>query len=114
MAFVLTAIFPSSLSFIVLVFCFFPGRRIRLLRLIGRPIVCHTLGKLADMVEVAADFRMVLVNKAAGTLHLFSPRGCDDDLPAIRDAKQLLVMGVDKADTLLGFSDMSVKPVLHI
>ena len=33
---------------------------------------------------------------------------------AIRDTKQLLVMGVDKADTLLGFPDMSVKPVLHI
>ena len=46
-------------------------------RLIGRPVFLHTLGKLADVVQIAADFGMVFINKAAGILPFLSPRGLD-------------------------------------
>ena len=82
--------------------------------LIGVSIPFHQLGKLADMVEVIADFRMVLVNEATGAFLLFSPSIADNDFAAVWDTEQFFIVRVDKSDALLGSADMPVKPFLHI
>ena len=66
------------------------------------------------MVKAASHFRMVLVNETAGLFRLFSPRIIDNDFAAVWDAELLIIMRVDKADALLGFLDMPVKPLFHI
>ena len=78
------------------------------LRLIAVSVLLHTLGKFADVVEIAAHLGMVLVNETAGLFRLFSPRIMDNDFAAVWDAELLIIMGVDKADALLGFLDMPV------
>ena len=84
------------------------------LQLIAVSVLLHTLGKFADVVEIAAHLGMVLVNETAGLFRLFSPRIMDNDFAAVWDAELLIIMGVDKADALLGFLDMPVKPLFHI
>lgn len=83
-------------------------------RLIGRTVFFHTLGKLADMIEVIADFGMVLVDITAGVFRLFSPSGSDTDFTAVWNTKQLLVMRVDKADAFFRIGDVLIKPFLDI
>ena len=92
----------------------FLRRLFRRFRLIGRPVFLHTLGKLADVVQIAADFGMVFINEAAGILPFLSPRGCDNDLSAVWDTEQFFILRVNKSDTLFCFLDMLIKPFLHI
>ena len=83
-------------------------------RLIGRTVFLHTLGKLADMIKVIADFRVILVNIAAGAFRLFAPSGSDTNFTAVWDAKQLLVMRVNKADAFFCIADVLIKPFFDI
>ena len=66
------------------------------------------------MVKAAPYLGVVLVNEAAGLFRLFSPRIIDDDSAAVWDAEPFIIMGVDEADALLGFLDVTVKPVLDV
>ena len=58
-------------------------------RLAGMAAVFHALGKLANVIEVAPDLHMVIVDIAAGADLLFIPRIVDVHLAAIRNAKHL-------------------------
>ena len=93
---------------------FLCGRRLLRLRLAAMPVPFHTLGKLADMVEIAAHLGMAFVNETAGLFRLFSPRIVDNDFPAIGDAEQLFVMGVYKVDSLFRSGYMLIEPFFHI
>ena len=52
---------------------FLDGRRLLRLRLIAVSVLLHTLSKFADVVEIAANLGMVLVNETAGLFSAFSP-----------------------------------------
>ena len=84
------------------------------LRLIAVSVHFHFLRKFADVVQIAAYLGMVFINETAGLFRFFSPRIMDNDFAAVWDTELLIIMGVNKTDTLLGFLDMPVKPVLHI
>ena len=84
------------------------------LRLAAMPVPFHTLGKLADMVEIAARLGMAFINETAGLFRLFSPIISDDDFPAVWDAEQLFVMGVNKSDSVFRFGYMLIKPFFYI
>ena len=92
----------------------FLGRLFFLLWLIGVSVSLHQFGKLADMIKVIADFRMILVNEAAGAFHLFSPFIVNHDFAAVWDTELFLVMRVDKTDSLLGSVDVLIKPFPNI
>ena len=83
-------------------------------RLIGRTVFFHTLGKLADMIEVIADFGMILVDITAGVFRLFAPSRGNTNFAVVWNTKQLLVIGTDKADTFFRIADMLIKPLLDI
>ena len=83
-------------------------------RLIGRTVFLHTLGKFADVIEVIADFGVVLVDITAGVFRFFAPSGSNTDFAAVWDTKQLLVIGADKADSFLRIANMLIKPFLDI
>ena len=70
----------------------FLRRLFRRFRLIGRPVFLHTLGKLADVVQIAADFGMVFINEAAGILPFLFPRSRDNDLSAVGDTEQFFIL----------------------
>ena len=73
--------------------------------------ILHALGKLADMIEVAPDLHMVVVDIAAGADLIFIPRIVDFHLAAIRNAKQLLVVAVNKTDSFLCVLQVLIEPV---
>ena len=73
--------------------------------------VFHALGKLANVIEVAPDLHMVIVDIAAGADLLFIPRIVDFHLAAIRNAKQLLVMAVNKTDSFLCVLQVLIEPI---
>ena len=83
-------------------------------RLIGRTVFLHTLGKLADMIEVIADFGMVLVDLTASVFRLFAPSRGNTNFAAVWNTKQLLIIGADKTDTFFRIADMLIKPFLDI
>ncbi len=93
---------------------FLCGQRLLRLRFAAMPVPFHTLGKLADVIEVAAHLGMVFVNETAAFFRLFSPIISDNDFPAVWDAELLFIMWVDKADSLLCFCHMLIKPFFHI
>ena len=74
--------------------------------------------KLADVVEIvspiAVCFKMIIVNVAASHLPGFSASCGISNLVTIFDPKQLFVVRVNKADSLLRVFQMTVKPVLAI
>ena len=93
---------------------FLDGRRLLRLRLIAVSVLLHTLGKFADVVEIATYLGVVFVNETAGLFRLFSPRIMNNDFAAVWNAELLIIMGVNETDALLGFLDMPVKPLFHI
>ena len=64
----------------------FLGRLLEL-RLIAVSVLLHTLGKFADVVEIAANLGMVFINEAAGLFRFFSPRIMDNDFAAVWDTR---------------------------
>ena len=73
--------------------------------------VFHALGKLANVIEVAPDLHMVIVDIPAGANLVFIPRIVDFHLAAIRNAKQLLVMAVNKTDSFLCVLQVLIEPI---
>ena len=65
------------------------------------------------MKNVVADLGMTFIYKAAGIFSLFSPRVRYDYPAAVWDTEQLLIVRVNKSDTLLSFLNVLIKPFLY-
>ena len=78
---------------------------------VGNEVNAVLLGKLADVIEVAPDLHMVVVDIPAGANLVFIPRIVDFHLAAIRNAKQLLVMAVNKTDSFLCVLQVLIEPI---
>ena len=65
------------------------------------------------MKNVVADLGMTFIYEAAGIFSLFSPRVRYDYPAAVGDTEQLLIVRVNKSDTLLGFLNVLIKPFLY-
>ena len=74
----------------------------------------HTLGKLANVKEIASNLCVIAVNIAAGIAFRFAVMVGHNDALTVRDAEQLLIVAVNKANIPVGFFDVLVQPLLHI
>ena len=77
----------------------------------------HLLGKLADVkqaVPAVAHLHMAVINIAAGPVYRRAALPENTDLPAVRDAEQLLVMRVDEPDALFSLFHVPVQPVAAV
>ena len=77
----------------------------------------HLLGKLADVkqaVPAVAYLHMAVINIAAGPVDGRTALPENTDLPAVRDAEQLLVVRVDEPDALFSLFHVPVQPVAAV
>ena len=70
---------------------------VRMLRLVNGASFVHTLRKLADMKDAAADFGMAVVDIGAGQRLSCAVDLGQDDAAAVRHGKKQIVIWVDKA-----------------
>ena len=74
----------------------------------------HTLGKLANVKEIASDLCVIVVNIAAGIAFRLTVTISHDDALTVRDTEQLSIVAVNKANIPVGFFDVLVQPFLYI
>ncbi len=108
-------IFDTLSSLISVPSSFPPFFLLHLLRLwlIGGSVFMHQLGKLADMINLAAYLRMIFVDKAASALP-FVPCLLNYYLSAIGNPKFLRIVWPDKTDSLPCIAHMPVKMLRHV
>lgn len=63
----------------------------------------HTLGKLANVKEIAPNLGVIVINIAAGIAFRLAITVCYDDALAVGDAEQLFIVAVNKANIPVGF-----------
>ena len=68
----------------------------------------HSLGKLADVIEIIMNFNVIRVDKPADTLFRLIVRILDLNQAAVGDPEQVVVFGINEADTLLRTLQMAV------
>ena len=74
----------------------------------------HTLGKLANVKEIAPNLCVIVVNIAAGIAFRLTVTISHDDALTVRDTEQLFIVAVNKANIPVGFFDVLVQPFLYI
>ena len=74
----------------------------------------HTLGKLANVKEIASNLCVIVVNIAAEIAFRLTVTVGHNDALSVRDTEQLFIVAVNKANIPAGFFDVLVQPFLHI
>lgn len=74
----------------------------------------HTLGKLANVKEIASDLCVIVVNIAAGIAFRLTVTVGHNNTLSVRDTEQLFIVAVNKANIPVGFFDVLVQPFLYI
>ena len=74
----------------------------------------HTLGKLANVKEIAPNLCVIVVNIAAGIAFRLTVTVGHNDALTVRDTEQLFIVAVNKANIPVGFFDVLVQPFLYI
>ena len=77
-------------------------------RLISCPDMFHSLRKLTDVIEIIMNFNVIRVDKPAHILFRVIVRVLDLNQAAVGNPEQVVVFGVNEADTLLGTLQMAV------
>ena len=80
----------------------------------GIAVLLHPLGKLADVIEIAANFQIVVIDIPTGAVKLFSVAQSNADFISVGDFELFFVIRRDKADSTARFLDMAVEPLPHI
>ena len=77
-------------------------------------VTLHYLGKLTNMIEIAVNFKMTVINISASTVFMGAVGIGYSDTVAVGNTEQLLVMRIDKADTASCAFEVMVKPILAV
>ena len=77
----------------------------------GVTVPLHDFGKLADMVEFAADFNVAVVDIAAHPVKHLPIKPSDPHLVAVCDPELFLIVRGDEADAFFSVFHVAVKPV---
>ena len=81
---------------------------------VGTAALLHTLGKLANVKEIAPNLCVIVVNIAAGIAFRLTVTVGHNDALSVRDTEQLFIVAVNKANVPVGFFDVLVQPFLYI
>ena len=77
----------------------------------------HLLGKLADMkqfVPTVTHLHMAVINIAADLVDMRAALPKNTDLPAVRDAEQLVIVRVDESNALFSLFHVPLQPIAAI
>ena len=74
----------------------------------------HSLRKLTDVIEIIMNFNVIRVDKPAHILFRVIVRVLDLNQAAVGNPEQVVVFGVNEADTLLRTLQMAVQPFLFV
>ena len=77
-------------------------------------VALHYLSKLTDMIEIAVNFKMTIINISASAVFMRAVGIGYSDTVAVGNTEQLFIMRIDKADTASCAFEVMVKPVLAV
>jgi len=77
-------------------------------RLVSSPDMFHSLSKLTDVIEIIMNLNVIRVDIPAHTLLRLIVRILDLNQAAVRNPEQVVVFGINEADTLLRMLQMAV------
>ena len=75
---------------------------------VSSPDTFHSLSKLTDVIEIIMNLNVIRVDIPADTLFRLIVRIFDLNQAAVRNPEQVVVFGVNEADTLLRTLQMAV------